>query len=127
MKLSELIHRYRKENRLTMEQLSKKTDIILPYISKLENEFVTMKDGSKVTPSLKILAKLAKGMGLEIDALIEMCDDLKQYSSKNKNIATPPEFLQLVLPSRIFFTAWWQSRFGCTCSCKVSIKKIVCL
>ena len=68
MSLSQIILNYRKEHDLSQRQLAAQCDLSNGYISLLE------KDDRQTIPSLTILNKLAKGMGMNIDMLLDACD-----------------------------------------------------
>lgn len=73
MKLSEIIKNYRSEHHLSQQEFANRCDVTKPYISQLENEN-NPKTGNAIQPTLPTLAKLAKGMGIELDALVRMID-----------------------------------------------------
>ena len=74
MKLSEIISSYRKEHGLSMDAMAQLCQVTKPYISMLENEKNT-KTGEPIQPKAVTLVKIAKGMGISIDALVRMMDD----------------------------------------------------
>lgn len=82
MKLSEIIIKYRKEHGLSQRQLSSQCDLSTGYISLIERE-VNPQTGKVMVPSLPVLNKLAKGMGMMIDDLLSMCD---VYSYRGGNM-----------------------------------------
>lgn len=57
------IRRYRLEQNLTLEALAARSGVSHDYVSKLER-------GEKKNPSLIVVAKLAKGLGVTIDKLV---------------------------------------------------------
>lgn len=75
MKLSQLIVNYRKEHNLSQRQMAGICDLSPGYISLIEKE-ISPQTGKPMFPTLKVLNKLAKGMGMTVDTLISMCDDM---------------------------------------------------
>lgn len=75
MKLSELIKEYREQHGISQRQLAAQCKLSKGYISLIEKEF-NPQTGKKMIPSITILNKLANGMGLQIDELFNLCDDM---------------------------------------------------
>lgn len=73
MKLSEIIKNYRSEHHLSQQEFADRCKVTKPYISQLENEN-NPKTGKAIKPMLPTLAKLAKGMGIEVDVFVRMID-----------------------------------------------------
>ena len=63
-KILEEIKYCRKQNGITLDELSNKTGISKAYLSRLEN-------GGRVNPSLKILGKIANALQVELALLIK--------------------------------------------------------
>ena len=86
MSLSEIILKYRKEHEMFQRQLATLCGLSNGYISLLE------KDDRQTVPSLIILNKLAKGMGMSIDALLDACDsDMPVRLRRAKHIPQPDD------------------------------------
>lgn len=78
MKLGQVIKRYRKENKVSMETFSKISGISKGYISMLEND-KNPQSGKPITPSIDMYENVAKGMNISIEALMSL--------TKGENIA----------------------------------------
>lgn len=75
MKLSELIGEYRRKHGLSQRQMAARCGLSTGYISLIEKE-INPQTGKAMVPSLVVLNKLANGMGLTLDKLLSMCDDM---------------------------------------------------
>lgn len=103
MKISEIVKEYRKVNKISMDTLSARSGLSKAYIGILENDF-NPSSGKPVKPSLDTLKKLATGMNLSVDALINMMDSDEEISLK-----TEPLEEMIVIPD--FKTAQEAVRF----------------
>lgn len=75
MTLAELISDYRKSHNLSQRQMGMQCGLSTGYISLIEKE-VNPQTGKPMVPTLTVLNKIAKGMGITIDELIATCDDM---------------------------------------------------
>lgn len=75
MKLSELIIEYRREHGISQRQMASQCSLSTGYISLIEKE-INPQTGKPMVPSLAVLNKLAKGMGITLDNLLSVCDDM---------------------------------------------------
>ena len=75
MTLSELIIEYRNEHGISQRQMASQCKLSTGYISLIEKE-TNPQTGKPMDPSLAVLNKLAKGMGITLDKLLSMCDDM---------------------------------------------------
>lgn len=75
MTLAELISEYRKNHNLSQRQMCAQCGLSTGYISLIEKE-VNPQTGKPMVPTLTVLNKIATGMGLSLDELIAMCDDM---------------------------------------------------
>lgn len=73
MKLSEIVKNYRIDNALSQDMFSEMCGVSKAYISMIENE-KNSKTKKKITPNIESLAKIAKGMGIDLDVLVRMMD-----------------------------------------------------
>lgn len=106
MKLSELIIAYRNEHSFSQRQLAARCNLSTGYISLIEKEF-NPQTGKRMIPTLGVLNKLAVGMGMTIDELLSVCDDMEvSLSDKPEsfsgvgvpdNIIPMPEMRQIPL------------------------------
>lgn len=75
MTLSELIIEYRNEHGISQRQMASQCKLSTGYISLIEKE-TNPQTGKPMVPSLAVLNKLAKGMGITLDKLLSVCDDM---------------------------------------------------
>lgn len=75
MTLAELISEYRQSHNLSQRQMGAQCGLSTGYISLIEKE-VNPQTGKPMVPTLTVLNKIAKGMGITIDELIATCDDM---------------------------------------------------
>lgn len=75
MTLSELIIEYRNEHGISQRQMASQCKLSAGYISLIEKE-TNPQTGKPMVPSLAVLNKLAKGMGITLDKLLSVCDDM---------------------------------------------------
>ena len=85
MKLGELLKLYRTEHKLSMDAFCELSDLTKGYISMLEkNEHPKSK--KPIIPSYETIEKIAKGMQISVESLIDMLDDDQEIQIN----ATPP-------------------------------------
>ena len=85
MKLGELLKSYRAEHKLSMDAFCELSDLTKGYISMLEkNEHPKSK--KPIVPSYETIEKIAKGMQISIEDLIDMLDDDQEIQINS----TPP-------------------------------------
>ena len=85
MKLGELLKSYRTEHKLSMDAFCELSDLTKGYISMLEkNEHPKSK--KPIVPSYETIEKIAKGMQISVEGLIDMLDDDQEIQIN----ATPP-------------------------------------
>lgn len=75
MKLSDVIKQYRTEHGLSQRQMGAQCGLSTGYISLIEKE-INPQTGKQMVPSLPVLNKLSAGMGLTLDDLLAVCDDM---------------------------------------------------
>ena len=74
MTLGALVAEYRREHCLSQRQFAIQCGLSNGYISMLENN--NPKTGLPVTPSIPALKKIASGMGISLDELLSIADDM---------------------------------------------------
>lgn len=95
MKLSELIIEYRREHGISQRQLASQCSLSTGYISLIEKE-INPQTGKPMVPSLAVLNKLAKGMGITLDNLLSVCDDMPvDISATEKTVLDEKDGLDL--------------------------------
>lgn len=99
MELSTIIKDYRKNNKLTMDELAFKVGVSKAYISMLEKN-KNSTSGKPIKPSLETLKNLACAMHMTLDELINIMDDetivsLNQSSPKKETVNFIPKGVQI--------------------------------
>lgn len=89
MKLSDVIKQFRMDNGLSQRQMGAQCGLSTGYISLIEKE-VNPQTGKTMVPSLPVMNKLAIGMGLTLDELLSMCDDMDVSLNEKDTIMPPP-------------------------------------
>ncbi len=75
MTLSQLVLEYRLEHHLSQRQFAVKCGLSNGYISMIEKN-INPQTGQPLTPSLPALKKIASGLGLTLDDLLSIADDM---------------------------------------------------
>ena len=96
MKLSEIIKKYRESHNMSQRQLGAQCGLSTGYISLIEKE-VNPQTGKRMVPSLPVMNKLASGMGVTLDDLLSMCDDM-DVTLSDKGILSPASLPANILP-----------------------------
>lgn len=95
MTLSELIIEYRRDHGLSQRQMASQCSLSTGYISLIEKE-TNPQTGKPMVPSLTVLNKLAKGMGITLDKLLSVCDDMPvDISATEKTVLDEKDGLDL--------------------------------
>lgn len=80
MKLAELLKTYRVEHRISAREFAKSIGVSNTYISLIEK-------GETKSPTFDMLKKIAKGMSLDVDELVNMLDDDTIVSVRPKTMS----------------------------------------
>lgn len=75
MEIGLFIKQYRQNNDLTLREFAARCGTSHSYIAMLENN-KNSKTGEPIVPTLTMLNKIAKGMGISVSDLISICDDM---------------------------------------------------
>lgn len=73
MTLGDFIHKYRKENKLSMDEFAIKSGLSKAYVGLLEKN-KHPKTGKEITPSIDIIKKVADAIGMGFDELFNSID-----------------------------------------------------
>ena len=85
MRIGEIIDNYLREHKMSQRQFAKECGMSNGYISMLVKNKNTHSD-KPITPSLSSLLAISNALGLSIDRLFEMADDLQIDISAAKNL-----------------------------------------
>ena len=88
MKLSELITRFREEHGISQRKMASMCNLSTGYISLIEKDR-NPQTGKKMVPTITVLNKIARGMGMTLDDLLSMCDDMEVSLSERDDSAPP--------------------------------------
>lgn len=75
MEIGFLIKQYRQENNLTLRDFATRCGTSHSYIAMLESN-KNSKTGEPIVPTLTMLNKISRGMGISVNDLINICDDI---------------------------------------------------
>ena len=87
MTLGDIIKKYRKDNNISMSEFASNCSLSKGYISMLENN-VNPRNNKPISPTLPSIAKVASGMGLELDTLLKMMDNEQTINLASENTST---------------------------------------
>ncbi|MEJ8773082.1 helix-turn-helix domain-containing protein [Blautia sp. HCN-1074] len=73
MTLGDIIKNYRDRNNITIGEFASACSLSKGYISMLENN-INPRNNKPISPTLPSMAKVASGMGIELDTLLKMLD-----------------------------------------------------
>lgn len=73
MVLGDIVKNYRSENNLSMDEMAKRCSLSKGYISMIENN-INPRNNKPIAPTLPSLKKIANGMDIELDDLLNMMD-----------------------------------------------------
>lgn len=73
MTLGDIIKNYREQNNITIVEFAKACSLSKGYISMLENN-INPRNNKPISPTLPSMAKVASGMGIDLDSLLKMLD-----------------------------------------------------
>lgn len=93
MTLAELISEYRASHNLSQRQMGAQCGLSTGYISLIEKE-VNPQTGKPMVPTLTVLNKIAKGLGITIDELIATCDDMPVDMREKPTLADESGFIE---------------------------------
>lgn len=93
MTLGDLIKNYRDRNNITIGEFASACSLSKGYISMLENN-INPRNNKPISPTLPSMAKVASGMGIELDALLKMLDGKQsvQLIEDNSSSTQPVPF-----------------------------------
>ena len=73
MTLGDIIRNYRETNNITLGEFANACSLSKGYISMLENN-INPRNNKPISPTLPSMAKVASGMGIDLDVLLKMLD-----------------------------------------------------
>ena len=73
MTLGDIIRSYRENNNITLGEFANACSLSKGYISMLENN-INPRNNKPISPTLPSMAKVASGMGIDLDTLLKMLD-----------------------------------------------------
>ena len=79
VKLGDIIKSYRNENKVTMQDIADKSGLSKGYISMIENG-KNPRSGKPISPNITSLSKLAQGMNMDLEYLIQLLGDDQKIS-----------------------------------------------
>lgn len=88
MKLSEYVYKYRKSKKLSLRAMADLCGCSFQYLSKLEKDEID-------APTIQMLSKIAKGMGISLHELLSSVDDMNIYLKVASELDSAAVELQL--------------------------------
>lgn len=90
MTLGDIIRNYRETNNITLGEFANTCSLSKGYISMLENN-INPRNNKPISPTLPSMAKVASGMGIDLDTLLKMLDKKQpvQLVSDKVNSSVP--------------------------------------
>lgn len=85
MKLGEIVHSYRAEHGLTMQEFAEKSGLSKGYISMLENN-KNPRNGQPITPSIETYDSIARAMDVSIDELLAKSKGENVFVNKKSHL-----------------------------------------
>lgn len=73
MRIGDIIKNYRNDNKMTMQEFAERTKLSKAYISMLEKGYHPQ-NNKPITPTLTTLSKIATGMNINLNNLLEKLD-----------------------------------------------------
>ena len=93
MKLGNMIRTYREEHKLSLREFADRSGVSFAQVRLMEKGENT--HGGQLTPSIKSLKAVAKGMGISLTTLLENCDDM-EIEWEADDVAIAPEKQALI-------------------------------
>lgn len=90
--IGNIIKEYRTTNHLSMQEFADKTGLSKGYVSMLERGRHPQ-NGKEIIPSIATISKIAKTMGISVDALLELTEANQQIRLGDP--ATPPNRIKV--------------------------------
>lgn len=84
MTLGDVIKNYRECKNITIGEFADACSLSKGYISMLENN-INPRNNKPISPTLPSMAKVASGMGIELDALLKMLDGKQSVQLVDNN------------------------------------------
>lgn len=79
MTLGDIIKKYREENKISMDEFSKRSTLSKGYISMLENN-VNPRNNKPIAPTIPTIEKIALGIGSDVDTILKALDGKQKVS-----------------------------------------------
>lgn len=120
MTLGEILQEYRARQGLSIRQFAKNCGVSHSAVAFIEKG-INPKTGEKLIPSVPVMKKLADGMNLTLQELLQLCDDMEvilrespDYQGSNPRIAklveSVSDFSRKELDELIAYAEWIKGR-----------------
>lgn len=87
MTLGDILKQYRDENKISMDEFSRRSSLSKGYISMLENN-INPRNNKPIAPTLPTIQKIAIGMNIDVDTLLKSIDQDQQVSLVGESVET---------------------------------------
>lgn len=95
MTIGEVVQKYRKNNKLSMDEFAKRCGLSKGYISMIEKGKHPQNERNLI-PTIETLAKIAKGMNTDIDTLVNVLDFSTMITVNKKHPQSTFTFLDAI-------------------------------
>lgn len=85
MHLGKIIKKYRKANKITMEEFANLSGLSKGYVSMLEKN-MNPTTGKEIAPSLEVIKKVADAINMDVNDLIDLLGDNTTVNLETQNI-----------------------------------------
>lgn len=110
MTIGDVVKNYREKNNISMGEFAGNCGLSKGYISMLENN-INPRNNKPISPTLPSIAKIASGMGIELDSLLKMLDG-EQPIVLSENVENLPALSGLSLRQEELISVYDQLSSG---------------
>lgn len=85
MTLGDILKQYRDDNKISMDEFSRRSSLSKGYISMLENN-INPRNNKPIAPTLPTIQKIATGMNTDVDTLLKAIDQNQEISLVDESV-----------------------------------------
>lgn len=108
MQIKDIISNYRAEHKITMEEFASRAGLSKGYISMLERG-AKAKSGKPIEPSLTAYTNIAFAMGMGLDELLDLLDDVPVSLAAGLKEAEKPSEVPELTPDELDLLSYYRS------------------
>ncbi len=106
MTLGEVVHEYRTNSKMSMDEFAKRCGLSKGYISMIEKGKHPQNERNLI-PTIETLAKIAKGMNTDIDTLVSVLDFSTMITVNKKQPQKTPSFFDAMPETITILQSAW--------------------